>query len=88
MGLLQFDKLPVNNLVGADWNTYKEILQGLSWKISSHYCRLPIAIHARTHTRKALPKTFGQPTAEARSRIHFGALAVRNDLCPQCFVLR
>ena len=27
MGLIQFDKLPVNNLVGADWNTYKEILQ-------------------------------------------------------------
>lgn len=28
MGLLQFDKLPVNNLVGADWQTYKEILRG------------------------------------------------------------
>lgn len=28
MGLIQFDKLPVNNLVGADWTTYREILRG------------------------------------------------------------
>jgi hypothetical protein len=25
MGLLQFDKLPINTLVGADWKTFKEI---------------------------------------------------------------
>lgn len=28
MGLIQFDKLPVNNLVGADWKTYREIMSG------------------------------------------------------------
>lgn len=28
MGLIQFDKLPVNNLVGADWKTYCEIMSG------------------------------------------------------------
>lgn len=25
MGLLEFNKLPINTLVGADWKTFKEI---------------------------------------------------------------
>ena len=25
MGLLEFSKLPINTLVGADWNTFKAI---------------------------------------------------------------
>ena len=48
MGLLQFDKLPVNNLVGADRNTYKEILQGREidkgyrgkYRLTTAVCRL------------------------------------------------
>lgn len=28
MGLIEFSKLPVNTLVGADWNTFKEITKG------------------------------------------------------------
>ena len=28
MGLLQFDKLPINTLVGADWDTFKKITDG------------------------------------------------------------
>ena len=28
MGLIDFDKLPVNNLVGADWHTYRIITSG------------------------------------------------------------
>ena len=28
MGLIDFDKLPVNNLVGADWHTYRIIASG------------------------------------------------------------
>ena len=28
MGLLEFSKLPVNTLVGADWNTFKEMTRG------------------------------------------------------------
>ena len=28
MGLLEFQKLPVNTLVGADWKTFKEITKG------------------------------------------------------------
>lgn len=28
MGLIEFDKLPVNTLVGADWNTFKKITAG------------------------------------------------------------
>lgn len=48
MGLIQFDKLPVNNLVGADWNTYKEILQDREidknyrgkYRLTTAVCRL------------------------------------------------
>ena len=25
MGLLEFDKLPINTLVGADWKTFKAV---------------------------------------------------------------
>ena len=25
MGLLEFSKLPINTLVGADWKTFKEV---------------------------------------------------------------
>ena len=28
MGLLEFSKLPVNTMVGADWNTFKQITAG------------------------------------------------------------
>ena len=28
MGVLEFQKLPVNTLVGADWQTFKGITQG------------------------------------------------------------
>ena len=28
MGLLEFSKLPVNTLVGADWKTFQEITKG------------------------------------------------------------
>ncbi|MEG2573756.1 MAG: sulfotransferase [Bacteroides sp.] len=28
MGLIEFNKLPINTLVGADWNTFKKITQG------------------------------------------------------------
>ena len=27
MGLLEFNKLPINTLVGADWKMFKEVLQ-------------------------------------------------------------
>lgn len=48
MGLIQFDKLPVNNLVGADWKTYKEILKGrdidsgykAKYRLTTAVCRL------------------------------------------------
>ena len=25
MGLLEFDKLPINTLVGADWDTFRKV---------------------------------------------------------------
>ena len=28
MGLIEFSKLPVNTLVGADWKTFKELTRG------------------------------------------------------------
>lgn len=28
MGLLEFNKLPINTLVGADWQTFKEVTKG------------------------------------------------------------
>lgn len=35
MGLLEFDKLPINTLVGADWKTFREVTAGQ--QIGQHY---------------------------------------------------
>ena len=48
MGLLQFDKLPINTLVGADWDTFKKITDGqwigdeykAKFRLTKAVCRL------------------------------------------------
>lgn len=48
MGLLEFNKLPINTLVGADWNTFKEITKGRAvdagykgkYRLTKGVCRL------------------------------------------------
>lgn len=48
MGLLQFDKLPINTLVGADWKTFKQITSGQliganykgKYRLTKAICRL------------------------------------------------
>ena len=48
MGLLEFSKLPVNTLVGADWKTFNEITKGRAigsayrgkFRLTKAVCRL------------------------------------------------
>ena len=48
MGLIEFSKLPVNTLVGADWKTFKEVTQGqyiapdkrFKFRLTKAVCRL------------------------------------------------
>lgn len=48
MGLLEFDKLPINTLVGADWDTFKKITEGRTvgdayrqkFRLTKAVCRL------------------------------------------------
>lgn len=48
MGLIEFNKLPINTLVGADWKTFKELTAGRTvdgpWKgkyrLTKAVCRL------------------------------------------------
>ena len=48
MGLLEFSKLPVNTLVGADWKTFNEIMRGRAidpnyrgkYRLTKAVCRL------------------------------------------------
>ena len=44
MGLLEFNKLPINTLVGADWKTFKAITTGR--EIDSAVC-FPPWLHCR-----------------------------------------
>ncbi|MBR1713169.1 MAG: sulfotransferase [Alloprevotella sp.] len=52
MGLIDFDKLPVNNLVGADWKTYRAIMGGrqvdkgyrTKYALTTAVCRLLSAL--------------------------------------------
>ena len=49
MGLLEFNKLPINTLVGADWKTFKAITAGR--EIDAAY-KLSL-IHISEPTRQA-----------------------------------
>ena len=48
MGLLEFNKLPINTLVGADWKTFKDITGGRDigaaykgkYRLTKAVCRL------------------------------------------------
>ena len=48
MGLLEFSKLPINTLVGADWKTFNQITQGRQidaaykgkYRLTKAVCRL------------------------------------------------
>ena len=48
MGLLEFNKLPINTLVGADWQTFKAIAKGREvdagyrgkYRLTKAVCRL------------------------------------------------
>ena len=50
MGLLEFNKLPINTLVGADWKTFKDITGGRDigaaykgkYRLTKAVCRLQI----------------------------------------------
>ena len=42
MGLLEFNKLPINTLVGADWKTFKAITAGREIEAAYKGC-MPIA---------------------------------------------
>ena len=57
MGLLEFSKLPVNTLVGADWKTFKEMTRGqeiapdkrTKYYLTKSVCRLlSLLAHSRT----------------------------------------
>ena len=55
MGLLEFNKLPINTLVGADWKTFKAITAGR--EIDAAYkgkYRLPPALHTRVPSSRII----------------------------------
>ena len=50
MGLLEFNKLPINTLVGADWKTFKDITAVVTSvlptkQVSADKSCLPPAVH-------------------------------------------
>jgi len=66
MGLLEFNKLPINTLVGADWKTFKAITTGR--EIDSAYrgkyrltkACMPFAFHLGSIAGKAIQETVGR----------------------------
>ena len=55
MGLLEFDKLPINTLVGADWKTFKAVTADKTidkgfrnkYYLTKSVCRLLSLLHFR-----------------------------------------
>lgn len=90
MGLLEFQKLPVNTLVGADWKTFKGITahQTIDKGYRTKY-RLTKAICwllSRLNGLEAspLPKKAERSARQCGTRFYSRTLAQRYNLRPQC----
>ena len=61
MGLLEFNKLPINTLVGADWQTFKHLTEGRTvdnsrkgkFRLTKGVCRLLAPLAPRQARRAA-----------------------------------
>ena len=91
MGLIDFDKLPVNNLVGADWHTYraitdgKEIDKGYRFKhaLTTAICRLLsifAPIQERRYKKRLADKPLEQPPVFILGHWRSGTTFVHNVL--------
>ena len=57
MGLLEFNKLPINTLVGADWKTFKAITAGREIDPAYRGCLLFTSPSPRDRTRSRMPSS-------------------------------
>ena len=76
MGLLEFNKLPINTLVGADWKTFKAITAGR--EIDPAYrgkYRLTKAVCRLLSTLAPLQETVGRQACGTRSGLYPRTLA-------------
>ena len=76
MGLLEFNKLPINTLVGADWKTFKAITAGR--EIDPAYrgkYRLTKAVCRLLSTLAPLQETVGRQAFGTRSGLYPRTLA-------------
>ena len=72
MGLLEFNKLPINTLVGADWKTFKAITAGRDidaaykgkYRLTKAVCRLLSPLAALQDRQNALGKTDNEAEEE------------------------
>lgn len=80
MGLLEFNKLPINTLVGADWKTFKDITGGRDigaaykgkYRLTKAVCRL-LSTLAPLQDRRY--ESFWQISPWSMIRYSFGTLA-------------
>ena len=96
MGLIEFNKLPVNTLVGADWNTFKritagrEIGQGYKGKYIKiirkleHLCCLIYSLlqrsYAQPHRPQALADRLKQNVFGSGAAVYLAYSGIRQSL--------
>ena len=81
MGLLEFNKLPINTLVGADWKTFKAITAGREidpayrgkYRLTKAVCRLLSTL--APFAGKAIQETVGRQAFGTRSGLYPRTLA-------------
>lgn len=94
MGLLEFSKLPINTLVGADWKTFKDITGGREidvaykskYRLTKAVCRMLSALTPLQDRR--YKRLLADRPLEHDPVFIFRTLAQWNDVCAQCFFLR
>ena len=60
MGLLEFNKLPINTLVGADWKTFNQITAGRTIDPAYNQGCMPPVIYTGSSAGQTLRKAVGR----------------------------
>ena len=89
-----FQKLPVNTLIGADWETFHKVTEGRTvdagyrakYRLTKALCRLLSLTNGIENP--PLQQMAGRQAHRECSGVHFGPLAQRNNVRTQCTFTR
>ena len=98
MGLLEFNKLPINTLVGADWKTFKAVTAGRQidpayrnkYRLTKAVCRLLstlTSLQDKRYEKLLSDQPLEHDPLFILGHLHSRSLAQRYDFRAQCLLV-